>query len=213
MRPEPTDGMVLRAALLASMTDSEKSVKYLVNDTNLRLAGLLLPHQSIGEEVTQREAYTPEDPRFEEAFTEEAHYGEPIFEEPGYFGVDEPIFVRTPAGRGGVNIREPSEVPVRRTVDEGDARAKNKGPAPEQFEVATSDDEGINYSTLLDSLSIPEDLFSGIYPFNLASSVDSIARDCSYNFDWDSLDAGSLSVCSHHCFLCFCLTHIHLLEF
>ena len=75
------------------------------------------------------------------------------------------------------------------------------------------DDEGIDYSTLLDNLSIPEDLFSGIYPFNLASSVDSIARDCSYNFDWDSLDAGSLSVCSHHCCLCFCLTHIHLLGF
>ena len=54
--------MVLRAALLASLTDGEKSVKNLVNDTNLRLAGLLLPHQSIGEEVTSREAYTPEDP-------------------------------------------------------------------------------------------------------------------------------------------------------
>ena len=203
--------MVLRAALLASLMDSEKSVKYLVNDTNLRLAGLLLPHQSIGEEVTQREAYTPEDPQFEEVFAGEAHYGEPIFEEPGYFGVDEPIFARVPTGRGGVNIREPSEVPVRRTVDEGVARAKNKGPAPEQFEVASSEDEGINYSTLLDSLSIPEDLFSGIYPFNLASSVDSIARDCSYNFDWDSLDAGSPSVCSHHCSLYFCFTHICLL--
>ena len=90
--------MVLRAALLASMTDSEKSVKNLVNDTNLRLAGLLLPHQSIGEEVVQREAATPEEPQFEEAFAEEAHYGEPVFKEPGYFGVDEPIFIRTPAG-------------------------------------------------------------------------------------------------------------------
>ena len=204
--------MVLRAALLASMTDSEKSVKNLVNDTNLRLAGLLLPHQSIGEEVTQREANTPEDPQFEEAFTEEAHYGEPVFEEPGYFGVDEPIYVRTPVGRGGVNIREPSEVPVRRTADEGDARGKKKGPAPEQFEVDSSEDEGINYSTLLDSLSIPEDLFSGIYPFNLASSVDSIARDCSYSFDWDSLDAGSLSVCSHHCSSYYCFIHTCLFE-
>ena len=74
--------MVLRGALLASLTDGEKSVKNLVNDTNLRLAGLLLPHQSIGEEVTQREAYTPEDPQFEEVFAGEAHYGEPIFEEP-----------------------------------------------------------------------------------------------------------------------------------
>ena len=96
-------------------------------------------------------------------------------------------------------------------MDGGDARAKNKGLAPEQFEVASSDDEGINYSTLLDNLSIPEDLFSGIYPFNLASSVDSIARDCSYSFDWDSLDAGSLSVCSHHCSLYFCIIYICLL--
>ena len=63
---------MLRSALLASMTDSEKRVKNLVNDANLRLAGLLLPHQSIGEEGAQREAATPEEPRFEE----------PIFEEP-----------------------------------------------------------------------------------------------------------------------------------
>ena len=117
------------------MTDSEKSVKNLVNDKNLRLAGLLLPHQSIGEEVVQREAAIPEEPQFEEAFAEEARYGEPVFEEPAYFGsvpdgpIDEPIFVRTPVGLRGVNIREPSEVPVRRNVGEGDARAKNKGPA------------------------------------------------------------------------------------
>ena len=56
--------MVLRSALLESMTDSEKSVKYLVNDTNLRLAGLLQPHQRIGEEGGQREAATPEEPQF-----------------------------------------------------------------------------------------------------------------------------------------------------
>ena len=104
---------------------------------------------------------------------------------------DAPIFV----GRfvGGVHIREPTEVPAHRNVDESEARAKNKGPAPEQLEVTSSDDEGLNYNTCLDNLSIPEDLFSGIYPFNLASSVVSIARDCSYSFDWDSLDAGSLS--------------------
>ena len=210
---------MLRSALLASMTDNEKSVKNLVNDANLRLAGLLLPHQSIGEEGVQREAATPEEPQFEEAFHEEARYGEPVFEESAYFGsgtdgpVDEPIFVRTHVGLRGVNIREPSQVPVRRNVGEGDARAKNKGPAPEQFEVASSDDEGINYSTLLDNLSIPEDLFSGIYPFNLASSVDSIARACSYSFDWDSLDAGSLSVCSHLYSLYFCIIHICLLGF
>ena len=102
---------------------------------------------------------------------------------------DVPIIARVPVR--GVNIREPSDVHVQRTIDEGDARARNKGPAPEQFEVASSDDEGINYNTCLDNLSIPEDLFSGIYPFNIASSVESIARGCSYSFDWDSLDVGS----------------------
>ena len=92
-----------------------------------------------------------------------------------------------------MNIREPSDVSVRRNIDTGNARAKNKGPAPTQLEVTSSDDEGINYSTRLDNLSIPKDLFSGIYPFNLASSVESLARGCSHSFDWDSLDAGSLS--------------------
>ena len=163
---------MLRSILLASMTDSEKSVNNLVNDTNSRLAGLLQPHQRIGEEGVQREAATPEDPRFEE----------PVFEEPEYFDqmidgpLDAPIFARIPQG---VNIREPSDIPIRRTVDESDAHAKNKGPTPEPFEVSSSNDEGINYSTCLDNLSIPEDLFSGIYPFNLASSVESIARGCS----------------------------------
>ena len=153
MRPEPTDGMVLRAALLASMTDSEKSVKNLVNDTNLRLVGLLQPHQRIGEEGTLREAATPEEAEDEAAFPEEARYGEPVFEEPAYFGhvpdgpLDEPIFVRTPIRPRGVNIREPSEIPARRNEVDGEARARNKGLASEQFEVTTSDDEGINYST------------------------------------------------------------------
>ena len=85
LRPEPTEGMVLRSALLASLTDSEKSVKNLVTDANLRLAGLLLPHQRIGEEEVPREAATPED-TFEEADApEQARYGEPIFEMPEYF--------------------------------------------------------------------------------------------------------------------------------
>ena len=113
--------------------------------------------------------------------------------------LDAPVFVGTFVR--GVNIREPSEIPVRRNVREGEARAKNKGPAPEQCEVSTSDDEDINYSTCLDNLSIHEDLFSGIYPFNLASSVDSIARACSYSFDWDSLDAGSFVVLSAFSYL------------
>ena len=184
--------MVLRAALLASMTDSEKSVKNLVNDANLRLAGLLLPHQSIGEEGVPREAVTPEDV-FEEAFIpEQARYGEPVFEEPAYFDqmvdgpCDVPIIARVPLR--GVNIREPSDIPARRNTDEAGARAKNKGLAPEQCEVTSSDDEGINYINCLDNLSIPEDLFSGIYPFNLAFRVESISRGCSYNFDWHSLE-------------------------
>ena len=56
--------MVLRSALLASMTDSEKSVKNLVNDANLRLTCLLLLHQSIGEEGANKEAATPEEAHF-----------------------------------------------------------------------------------------------------------------------------------------------------
>ena len=194
LQPTPTEGMVLRSALLASLTDSEKSVKNLVNDTNLRLAGLLLPHQRSGEEEVPRAAATPEDV-FEEAnIPEHARYGEPIFEEPAYFDqmvdglCDVPFIARVPVR--GVNIRESSDIPARHTTDEAGARAKNKGPAPEKCEVSSSDDEGINYSTCLDNLSIPEDLFSGIYPFNLASSVESLAKGCSYSFDWDSLDAG-----------------------
>ena len=105
---------------------------------------------------------------------------------------DPPIFAYVPPV-GGVNIREPSDAPVRRYADTGDARAKNKGPAPTQLEVTSSDDEGINYSACLDNLSIPEDLFSGIYPFNLASSVENIVKDCSYSFDWGS-DACRLAV-------------------
>ena len=90
LRPEPTEGMVLRSALLASLTDGEKSVKNLVNDTNLRLAGLLLPHQSIGEDEAPREAATPEE-FFEEADApEQARYGEPIFERPEYFDQNPP---------------------------------------------------------------------------------------------------------------------------
>ena len=94
--------MVLRSAMLASLTDSEKSVKNLVTDANLRLAGLLLPHQRIGEEEVPREAATPED-IFEEADApEQARYGEPIFEEPEYFDqmidgpCDPPIFAYVP---------------------------------------------------------------------------------------------------------------------
>lgn len=204
--------MVLRAALLASMTDSEKSVKNLVNDTNLRLAGLLQPYQSIGEDGVQREAATPEEVQREASTPEEARYGEPIFEEPEYVDqmvdgpLDAPIFVGNFVR--GVNIHELSEIPARDRVAEADARAKRKEKTIEQYEVETSDDEGINYSTCLDNLSIPEDLFSRIYPFNLASSVESIARACSYNFDWDSLDVGSLSYCLPLFLISECLIYI-----
>ena len=142
--------MMLRAALFAGMTDIEKSVKHLVDDTNLRLAGLLQPHQRIGEEGIPREVATPEEVQEEADFPEEARYGEPIFEEAAYFDqmvagpLDTPIYVRTPVGLRGVNIREPSEILARRNVVDGEARAKNKGPAPEKFEVTSSDDEGIN---------------------------------------------------------------------
>ena len=106
LRPAPTEGMVLRSALLASLTDGEKSVKNLVNDTNLRLAGLLLPHQSIGEDEAPREAATPEE-FFEEAdVPEQARYGEPIFERPEYFdqmvdGPGDPPFLHMFLQSGG----------------------------------------------------------------------------------------------------------------
>ena len=75
------------------MTDIKKSVKYLVNDTNLRLAGLLQPRQKIGEKGVPREAATPEEVQPEAAVTGEARYGEPNFEEPEYFDqmVDGPL--------------------------------------------------------------------------------------------------------------------------
>ena len=58
--------MVERSALLASLTDSEKSVKNLVNDTNQRLTELLLPHQSIGEEWVNFDKIFPDPPVFVE---------------------------------------------------------------------------------------------------------------------------------------------------
>ncbi|XP_062097321.1 uncharacterized protein LOC133803316 [Humulus lupulus] len=41
--------MEIRAALLPNMTDVEKSVKQLVTEANLRLVGLLAPHQDVRE--------------------------------------------------------------------------------------------------------------------------------------------------------------------
>lgn len=183
--------MVLRTTLLASILDSEKSVKNLVNDTNLRLAGLLLPHQSIGEEGANKVTATPEEARFEEPIFEEPEYADQMVDGP----LDPPLFTAI------LHIHEPAEVPAHRNVVEGDARANKKEKATEPLEVESSDEDCINYSTLLDTLSIPEDLFSGINSFNLASSVADISRDSLYNFDWDSLDAGSVS----YLFASFCL--------
>ena len=115
---------MLRSTLLASMTDCEKSVKNLVNDTNLRLAGLLQPHQRIGEEGVQREVTTPKEIQREATTPEEGRYGEPIFEEPEYMDqmVDDPLDVPIFVGNfvRGVNIREPSEIPARAMVAEAD---------------------------------------------------------------------------------------------
>ena len=47
LKPKPTKGMVERAALLASMTPSEKSVKNFVVKAHLQLATLLDPHQNV----------------------------------------------------------------------------------------------------------------------------------------------------------------------
>lgn len=137
--------MLLRSALLASMTDSKKSVRNLVNDAILQLSGLLLPHKSISKEGANLEAATPEEVNFEEANLEEQLFDGLL---------DPPLFV------GSLHIWElRDDKPSCNEAVEGDARAKNKEKATEQYEVDSSDDEGINYSTLLDNLSIPEDLF------------------------------------------------------
>ena len=113
-----------------------------------------------------------------------ANFEEELIEGP----MDPPVFV------AHLHIRDPEDgPPAHKKVVEEDIRNKKKEKATEQFEVDSSDDDGINYSTLLDNLPIPEDLFSGINFFNLASSVENIARDSSYNFDWDSLDDVSVS--------------------
>ena len=79
------------------MTDEEKSVRRLVNDANLRLAGLVFPHQSIGDEG--------------------AYLDEHLFEGPA----DSPLFA------GGINIQEPRDNTQARQEDvEGDAQAKRK---------------------------------------------------------------------------------------
>ena len=79
--------MVERVTLLASMTDSEKSVKNLVNNANLRLTCLLLPHQSIKES----EGINPNE----------------VFPDPWVEVVGE----EAPRQTEGVNIHEPSDNP------------------------------------------------------------------------------------------------------
>ena len=43
--------MEIHEALLASMTDVEKNIKQLVTEANLRLVGLLAPHQDVRESI------------------------------------------------------------------------------------------------------------------------------------------------------------------
>lgn len=96
---------MVRSALLASMTDGEKSVRRLVNDANLRLAWLLLPHQSIGEEGPNLDNQ--------------------LFEGP----LDPPIYA------GGIHLREPSDdIPARRMASDAEVRGKGKELATEQME-------------------------------------------------------------------------------
>ena len=54
--------MESRATLLASMSDAEKSVKNLVTEANLRLVGLLAPHQGTME-LTAGSAIAEEEPK------------------------------------------------------------------------------------------------------------------------------------------------------
>ena len=180
-----------RASLLASMTDNEKSMKNLVNDANLRLVGLLLPHHRIGEsEGVKLDEIFPD--RWVEVTSAEA-----------------------PRQTGGVNIREPSDNPPALRA-EADARAKEKETAPEQLEVESSDDEGICYSTLLDHLPIPEDLFSRINFFNLANSIRTLedsVNSSSFSFKYDVLDAGSVSHLCLPFYACECSLFISLLGY
>ena len=129
------------------MIDSEKSMRNFVNDTNLRLTGLSLPHQSIGEEGVNL------DDLFLDRLVEV---------------VVEDVLRYT----GGIHLGVPAyNPPAQRADADADARGKGKEKFSDQFEVETSDDEGIWYSTLLDHLPIPEELFSGINFLNQASSV------------------------------------------
>ena len=109
--------MVLRSALLTSMTNSEKSVKNLVNDANLLLAGLLLPHQSISEEGANLEVATPKEVNFKEANLKEQLFDGPL---------DPPLFV------GSLHIQEPRDDRLAcNEAAEGDACTKNKEKSPE----------------------------------------------------------------------------------
>ncbi|XP_062118320.1 uncharacterized protein LOC133831934 [Humulus lupulus] len=52
-RPTPTPEMEIRATSLGSMTDIEKSVNEMVTENNLRLVGLLTPHQDVRESTAR----------------------------------------------------------------------------------------------------------------------------------------------------------------
>lgn len=67
---EPTQGMVERAALLASMTNCEKSVRNLVTDANLQVVGLLDPHQNVKDTEGSTTEETFPDPSVEVVFEE-----------------------------------------------------------------------------------------------------------------------------------------------
>ncbi|XP_062104020.1 uncharacterized protein LOC133815167 [Humulus lupulus] len=115
--------MEITAALLASMTDVEQSVKKLVTDANLRLVGLLAPHQDVRESTAGSVASA-------EAFKKQQDVSQPpmrrvtsmTIHDPS--GTLRPTATSVPLGRGKKKASEPilessddNDMPTDRAVD------------------------------------------------------------------------------------------------
>ena len=126
--------MEIRSAILASMTDVEKSVKHLVTEAILRLVGLLAPHQDVRES------------------TAGSATGEEIPEQ--HPDMSQPQRRRT----AGVTIKEPSSI-LRVTAPPTPlGKGKKKATEPSAPIDESSDENRIVFS-FLDSLPIPCHLF------------------------------------------------------
>ena len=142
MRPNPTPDMEVRSSLLGSMTDVEKSVKHLVTEANLRLVGLLAPHQDM-RESTAGSATAEEEPE-----------QQPPASPPR----------RRPTG---VMLREPVGTPPAERPSAPLGKGKKKATEPVELSNDSSDDSSTIIS-LLDNLPIPCHLFDGDDNFKYA---------------------------------------------